>query len=168
MRYHGEIVESKQPPDRNFERARLAAEEEYRSFGNVRCPYFGEAVAFNAKGLEHVKFKSKRRLRERSDAFVRLRNLRLAPLVLKLSHTLQEKQTRRIFVEAKSKGRRWNAVKDCDYYGFIAILRDGNFTKRLKVVVRQIEGGEKHFWSVIPYWKSNKEIRMHSGNLEED
>lgn len=46
--------------DRNFERARLAAEEEYRSFGQVRCPYFGEAVAFHAKRLEHLKFKGKR------------------------------------------------------------------------------------------------------------
>lgn len=154
--------------DRNFERTRLAAEEEYRSIGEVRCPYFGESVAFNAKGLEHVKFKSKRRLRERSDAFVRFKNLRLAPVVLKLSNTLQEKHTRKVLVDAKSHGRRWRTLKDCDYYGFIAILRDGNFTKRLKVVVRQVEGGEKHFWSVIPYWKSNKQIKLHSGDMEED
>jgi hypothetical protein len=45
---------------------------------------------------------------------------------------------------------------------------DKNLEKRLKIVVREIEGGNKHFWSVIPFWKNNKELKMHSGNLEED
>lgn len=117
MRYDVGTVAKGKREDRNFERTCRLAEEGYRTYGDVRCPYFGDRVSFNAMGLEHVKFKSKRKVRERSDAFMRLKNLRLAPQILKLSHTLQEKQTRRIFVEVTSGGRTWRAMKECDYYG---------------------------------------------------
>jgi hypothetical protein len=50
----------------------------------------------------------------------------------------------------------------------VAIVKDGSYEKRLKIIVRQIEGGSRHFWSIIPYWKSNKEIKLHSGNMETD
>ena len=29
----------------------------YRSIGEIYCPYFKEKIIFNAKGLEHLKFK---------------------------------------------------------------------------------------------------------------
>ncbi len=155
--------------DGNFEKVRLVAEKYYSSIGSVKCPYFNnEEISFNAKGIEHVKFKSKRRVRERNDAFLRLKNLKLAPEILKISKTLQEKQVRNIFVEVKTNKRNENIMKECSYYGFIAIINDGGFEKRLKIIVKQVEGGQKHFWSIIPYWKSNKELKIHSGNMEED
>jgi len=47
-------------------------------------------------------------------------------------------------------------------------LNDSGLDKRFKIIVRQIEGGERHFWSIIPFWKNNKELKLHSGNLGED
>jgi hypothetical protein len=28
---------------------------------------------------------------------------------------------------------------------------------RIKLVIKEVIGGEKHFWSVIPFWKIDKE-----------
>ncbi len=45
--------------DRNqqfFEQAKQEAEAVYKSIGAVVCPYLKKKVAFNAKGLEHIKF----------------------------------------------------------------------------------------------------------------
>jgi hypothetical protein len=42
----------------DFERVRQEAEDRYATIGSVPCPYFdGEKVAFNAKGIRHLKFK---------------------------------------------------------------------------------------------------------------
>ncbi len=154
--------------DKNFNKVRMNAEKIYSGIGKVYCPYFKEEVSFNSRGLEHLKFKSKRKIRERKDSYIRLKNIELAPEIIKTSHTLQEKQQKRIFVEIKTNTRNDNILKNCEYYGFLAIITNGNFEKRLKIIVRQVEGGKKHFWSIIPYWKNNKEIKMHSGNMEED
>jgi len=45
---------------------------------------------------------------------------------------------------------------------------DNGRMKRFKIVVRQVEGGQKHFLSIIPGWKSNKELQLHAGDLEQD
>jgi len=42
----------------DFEKVRIDAEAFYTTIDKVRCPYFEEYIAFNAKGLRHLKFKS--------------------------------------------------------------------------------------------------------------
>jgi len=158
----------KNTEDDNFKKIRHKAEFVYKSIKNIKCPYFNEEILFNSRGLEHLKFKSKYKVRERKDAYIRLKNIHLAPKILTSSCTLQEKQTKKIFIEIKTNSRHEKVLKKFDYYGFISIVKDFNYEKRLKVVVRQVDGGQKHFWSIIPYWKSNKELKMYSGNLEED
>ncbi len=154
--------------DGNLEKIIKRAEQSYKSIGQVYCPYLKERVCFNDKGIKHIKFKSEGKARERKDQFMRLKNIHLAPLIIEKSHTLQETQEKKIFVNIKTNTRRERILKTATYYGFTAIIRDGNFSKRLKVVVRQIQGGNKHFWSIVPFWKNNKELKLHSGNLEED
>jgi len=46
-----------------FEKIRDQAEEFYKTIGQIYCPYFGAPVAFNAKGLRHLKFKSDQQAR---------------------------------------------------------------------------------------------------------
>ena len=75
--------------DQEFEKIKADAEKFYKTIGSVRCPYFNEAVNFNAEGLEHLKFKSWNRARERSDQFMRLKLIKLAPEIIRLSRTLQ-------------------------------------------------------------------------------
>ena len=58
-------------------------------------------------------------------------------------------------------------MKDVSYYEFIAVLD----SVRVKVIVKEVAGGEKHFWSVIPFWGIDKNTSrriLHSGDLEHD
>ena len=154
--------------DINLEKQKQKAEEIYKQIGRVHCPYFGEDVAFNSKGLKHIKFKSQGKARERKDQYMRLKNIYLAPEVLGKSATLQEFNVKKVFVKVKTNTREERVLKSVRFYGFTSILKDGNVSKRLKIIVREVEGGRKHFWSIVPFWQSNKELRLHSGNLEQD
>lgn len=73
----------------NFEEVKTAGVELYKSLGEVYCPYFQERVSFNAKGLEHLKFKNKNHARSREDQYIRFKLLHLAQKILELSKTVQ-------------------------------------------------------------------------------
>ena len=72
----------------DFELVKSEAEKFYAAIGSVRCPYLEGDVAFNAKGIRHLKFKSDQQARSRGEQYSRLKLLRLAPEVLKLSRTV--------------------------------------------------------------------------------
>jgi len=77
--------------------------------------------------------------------------LRILPKVvdiIKYSHTLQEYNEVKIFVRQKINSRWEKMFKTVRYFVFIALLVEQNF--RLKIVVKEIEGGQPFFWSVYP------------------
>ncbi|MFA6273438.1 MAG: hypothetical protein WC673_03050 [Candidatus Paceibacterota bacterium] len=151
---------------KDFGEVKVKAETFYKSVGEIHCPYFGELIAFNAKGLEHLKFKSRQRARALDDQYARFKLLRLAPEVLKKSHTLQGVWKTKRFETQKTNSRWEHIMKDVIFYEFIAVMEN----VRLKVIVKEMSGGEKHFWSVIPYWKidaANSRRILHTGNLED-
>lgn len=149
-----------------FESVRKSAEILYKSIGSIFCPYFQEKVHFNAEGLGHIKFKAWNRARSQRDQFMRLKLIRLAPEILKDSKTLQGIWETKRPIRRKRHGR-WEAVfTTVTYYEFIAVLEE----RRVKVIVKQIFGGEKSFWTMIPFWRIDKFNRriLHSGNPELD
>lgn len=151
----------------DFIKTKDEAEKLYETIGSVYCPYFQEKIVFNIKGLKHLKFRSDRQARPYRDQYPRLKLLRLAPEVIKKSHTIQGIwKVRR--PEAQKTNSRWEHVlKDVTYYEFIAVLE----SVRVKVIVKEVLGGEKHFWSVIPFWGIDKEAHkriLYSGNPEND
>lgn len=153
--------------EEEFAEIRDEAEKLYQTFGSVYCPYFGEHVSFNAKGLRHLKFKSDQQARSHKDQYPRLKLLLLAPEVLRKSHTVQGIWATRRFEEQKTKSRWNHVVKDVVFYEFIAVIE----SVRIKVIIKEVMGGEKHFWSIIPFWgidKENSRRILHSGNPEDD
>ena len=153
--------------DADFEVVRDEAERLYSSLGMVRCPYFNEEIACNAKGIRHLKFKTDQQARPRVDQYARLKLLRYVHEVLKLSRTVQGIWTTRQFELQKTHSRWERILKDVTFYEFIAVLEG----VRIKVIVKQVAGGEKHFWSVIPFWgidtATHRRI-LHSGNPARD
>ena len=150
-----------------FEQVKRDAERQYKDLGSVYCPYLKESVAFNAKGLEHLKFKGRGRARSREDQYVRLRSIRLAPKILSISHTLQGISQKAEFVSEKTKNRRESFAKSVTYYEFIAVIGSA----RVRIIVRSPDGEQKYFWSIIPFWKADKIMGkrlMHNGNPHED
>lgn len=153
--------------DKDFEKVKTAAEDFYQKIGDVRCPYFNEKIAFNAKGLRHLKFKSDQVARSRIEQYSRLKLLHLAPEILKLSRTLQGIWKTKRFEQQKTQGKWQYIAKHMIYYEFIAVID----TVRVKVIVKEVEGGEKHFWSIIPHWgidKNNSKRILHAGDPEHD
>lgn len=151
-----------------FERARSETETLYKTIKSIRCPYFKEEVAFNAKGIEHIKFKRIRQGRSHRDQYVRFRLISLAPRIIQDSHTLQGISRRNSLERVKTNNRWETAMRRATYYEFVAIIN----SYRVRVIVKEIEGGQgKYFWSIIPFWKMDKitgQRIMFSGKPETD
>lgn len=153
--------------EKDFDEVVRKTEESYATVGEVRCPYFGDKVAFNTAGLKHLKFKSNQVARPRSEQYARLKLLTFAPQVLSLSRTVQGIWETKHFERIRMHSRTDTILKPVSYYEFIAVLDN----VRVKVIVKQIESGQRFFWSIIPYWKidsANSRRVLHSGNPEHD
>lgn len=145
------------------------AEEYYKSIGDIYCPYLKRNVSFNAKGLDHIKFKEWEKARLASDQYLCLKFIKVTPEVIGNTNTLQEYKETRCFERQKINSRWEQRMVDVKYYGFVAIIKK----TRVKIIVKEIVGGNPYFWSVIPFWKSRKnpivgQIKkiFHEGDLE--
>lgn len=151
----------------DFNKIKDEAEKFYGSIGEIYCPYFQEKIVFNSKGLKHLKFKADQQARPAKDQYARLKLLCLVPEVLKKSHTIQGIWKIKRFEEQKTSGGWKHILREVVYYEFVAVVS----SVRLKIVVKEVIGGEKHFWSVIPFWsvdKKNSKRILHSGSLDPD
>lgn len=140
----------------NFKAVKIRAENFYKTFQEVYCPYFKGKIKFNSKGLEHIEFKSWRRPRHLDDQYFRFKFLKLAPQVIRFSHTLQGVCSKQIFERQHINSRWEKRLVSVYYYEFIAILDQ----IRVRVIIKQIQGGEKYFWSIIPFWKMDETAKL--------
>ncbi len=150
-----------------FKEVKSKAEIFYESIGQVYCPYLREKVSFDARGLQHLVFKERRKIRLPKDQYMRFKLLHAAPEILRFSHTLQGILETKRFIEVRVHSRTDTVLKQVTYYEFIAIIKN----RRLRIIVKQIDYGQKFFWSIVPYWGMNKETRnriLHDGIPEED
>jgi len=152
-----------------FQRVKQEAEDYYKTVNAVFCPYLKSKINFNAKGLDHIKMKSWNKSRLVSDQYLRLKFLKLVQEVLKNFGTLQEFHETKNFERIKDTGRWQSIMKPVVYYGFVAILNN----VKIKIIVKRVEGGQPYFWSVIPFWKTQRDEIFqkmkkvfHEGDLE--
>lgn len=153
--------------DEDFEKIRSEFESKYKAVKEVRCPYFEGPVVFNAMGLEHLKFMRKNHARPRNEQLLRMRLFPLAPEVINLSRTIQGITHTKHFENLRTNQRYEFTLLPVSYYEFVAILID----KRVRVVIKQVDGGPRFFWSIIPFWKvdrNNNRRKMGYGNPEVD
>ena len=138
---------------KSLKKMRKKARVLYKKIGEIYCPYLKENVAFTSEGFNHLRYRG---LKERHCKVqeTRYKLLHLAPEIIIKSGTLQEFETK-------------NNIK---FFGFIAIIRGW----KAKVIIRQVGNGKKHFWSIIPNWKTrvSKEgkniYKNHTGDLTKD
>ncbi len=116
------------------------AKDFFRKVKSVNCPAFPkEKIYFNSKGLSHLFYKGSRKVfgRPSKEAKIRVFLLPRAVKVLTLMPLAQEESCFNV------------QEKKIRYWAFEAVVDD----RRIKVIVRQIGRGKKHFWSVIPAWR---------------
>lgn len=152
--------------EEEFMKAKVTAESVYEKIGSVRCPILETTVAFNAKGLDHLKLKRWNHARERKDQWVRLKLLHLAPEVIRKSHTLQglkkENKLERIKINSRWEMHSINVI----YYEFISVIQGC----RIRIIVKKVGDGPAYFWSIVPFWKqaSDKKKQLFDGDPETD
>ncbi len=107
----------------------------------VRCPAFpGEKVVFNAKGINHLVYKGDRSRREQSRIQT---NIRLLPSAIKVLKAMVYPQEETSYLRVGVNYKFWT---------FEAVVDN----RRIKVIIRQVGNGKKHFWSVIPAWRKDR------------
>ena len=151
----------------NFDEVKLKGEELYKSLTDVHCPYFNDKVFFNAQGLQHLKFKRHGHARPRQAQYMRFKLLRLAPIILRNSKTLQGIWETKSFEKIRVHGRTDTIMREVTYYEFASVMEN----VRAKVIVKHVENGQRIFWSVIPFWgidKKTQKRKLHSGYPAED
>lgn len=106
----------------------------------VRSPAFGEEIVFNAKGINHLIYKSSRSRRDKARIVT---NIRLLPRAIHLLSSATFWQEENSYIKDTIIYKFW---------AFEAVVDD----RRIKVIVRQVGNGKKHFWSVIPAWRRDR------------
>jgi len=113
----------------------------FKQTKGISSPAFeGEKIHFNAKGINHLIYKGNRSRRDVDRIKTNIRLLPRAIKLLKLSTFWQEENQ---FTKDKITFIFW---------AFEAVIDD----RRIKVIVRQVGKGRKHFWSVIPAWRKDR------------
>jgi len=154
----------------NYDKIREDAHGFYQKIGAIRCHALNnEVVHFTAEGLNHLIYKSSRSERNRNDQITKFKLLSKAKTIIEITTTYQEYDESLTTVRRKRFKKIVQESATVKYWGFVAIIQ--NF--RVKVIVRQIGNGQRHFWSVIPAWLTNhyrdiKLISQAKGNLAED
>ena len=154
----------------NYEKIRENAYNFYQKIGTIRCLALNnELIHFTAEGFNHLIYKGKRHERIKNDQITKFKLLPRAKNLIGLTTTYQEYDESLTTIRKKRFKRTIEEATTVKYWGFVAIMQ--NF--RIKVIVRQISNGQKHFWSAIPAWITNhyrniKLISQAKGNLEED
>jgi hypothetical protein len=107
----------------------------------ITCPVFpNEKIILNAKGINHLIYKGNRSRRETERI---LTNIRLLPSAIKVLKFMAFAQEESFYIKDNITYRFWT---------FEAVVEE----RRIKVIVRQIGKGKKHFWSVIPAWRKDR------------
>lgn len=121
----------------------------------VSCPAFpNEKIVFNAKGINHLIYKGNRSRREKSRIET---NIHLLPRAIKILQLMAFPQEETSYSKEDTVYKFWT---------FEAVVD----SRRIKVIVRQVGKGQKHFWSVIPGWRKDRFgiLNAKKRNMEED
>ncbi len=113
----------------------------YQELDTVYSDALQDNIYFNSKGFNHITFKNPRNIRPITDQMNRLKLLESAIQLIKKANIYQE------YEEVTGLEN-----KNIKYWGIIAILNN----VKLKVIIRSIGNGQKHFWSVIPGYTTSE------------
>lgn len=124
------------------------AREFYGRIEGVLCPYLNTEVVFNAMGFHHLQFSSGSERKKQAQLY-KFSLLESVVEILQKSGTVQQYRQQLGAVGRKKGKSGMRDTKMITYWAFEGILGGDKSMKRVKVIVRQIGDGKKHFWSVM-------------------
>ena len=128
----------------------------YKDNKSVKSKILKENVIFNRYGWIHLSFDSRGHRRSSRNRRLRLNLFRYAHEVVRNSkHIIKETEGR-----IKSKRGKERSVK---YYEIASICNDGK--NHVTVIIRKIENGNSHFWSIRRTSTKTKKALKNEGLL---
>jgi len=125
----------------NHKTLKHQAQKFFKQHKSVTCPAFpNEKIVFNSKGLSHIFYKGSHKTSTRPEK-------ETATRITLLPHALKVLEQMPLIQEESSLTGSQGRV--CKYFAFEAVVDN----RRVKVIIRQVGNGNKHFWSVIPAWR---------------
>jgi hypothetical protein len=113
----------------NYNEKRIEAEEFYYSIGRIWCPALGRYIIFNRFGFRHL-------IQKYSGVRAKNEQIRRFALLVCVSSILQQKSMHIIFNERDGGVRFWAFL--WEHHG-----------KAMKLIIRQIDNGKMHFFSIF-------------------
>jgi hypothetical protein len=133
----------------NYAKKKRQAHDFYNTLGVVRCPALGnDLVHFTAEGFNHLVYKTAKKPRDIRVQMMKFDLLQKAKMLLEATTTFQEYEEEYRYIPVNRHGKFSHTNMLVRAWGFVAII----CSFRIKVVVRQVGNGKKHFYSVIPAW----------------
>lgn len=130
--------------DNNREKVIGKAKESYVRIGHIWCPALKDHIAFDDAGFHHLIWKN-RKHRSRTEQKRRFRLLPSAERVIaqtKLSIAYQERE---IMFLKKKYGEAKIEAAHASFWG----LKEERDDQTITVVIRQVDSGDKHFYSIF-------------------
>jgi hypothetical protein len=127
-----------------YKKARRKAEEIYARIGRVSCPALGESVDFNRVGFQHL-IQKRRKFRQKGEQKKRFALLQYVEDMLKNYHGEIAYEKRKISQHIRVNGKKV-IVGSAAHFWALTDQRDG---KTIKLIVRQLDGQGKHFFSIF-------------------
>lgn len=118
----------------SYKKQKLEARELYKKIKFVSCPAFdNQPVNFTRVGFDHLIWKG-RSERNRAEQVRRFQLLKYAKDIISNPNAT-------ILYRRENK----EGLSPADFWQFVEIIRG----RKIKVVIRQIDGGNKHFFSIM-------------------
>jgi hypothetical protein len=125
----------------NHDKLKKQARDFFDKNKQIKCPAFPkEKINFNSKGINHLFYKGARSERN-------IKEIETRVFLLPRVKTLLEKMP----IPQEEDWYEMGSTK-ISFWAFEGVVEG----RRIKVVVRQIGDGKKHFWSVIPFWRKTR------------
>jgi hypothetical protein len=134
----------------NYKAAKEKAKEFYGTIGTIFCRALDSNIVFNRTGFDHL-VQKERRMRPKSEQKRRFALLPFAKNIL---------ETHNGDITYKYRNYPQEKVGDTDttHMHFWALTARQN-EKLIKIVIRQLDGGEKHFFSIFEVNKKSTRKR---------
>ena len=138
-----------------YEKKRRDARRIYNASPSVRSPYFNAYVFLGPEGFEHLQRSS---LGERKTD-EQLRRFTLLPYAIRLIETATTVQEYRVAPSLRQRfgGNKAKPAVAVQWWGFVATFVENHV--KIRVIIRKIGTGPLHLYSLMPYWRGNRNQR---------
>lgn len=129
--------------EETYKESREKARKLYRDIQHVWSPIFGENILFTSVGFQHLTRKNGFP-RSKSEQKRRFALIPLAEEIVKNPNATVSRNTRVVDRRIESHGSKKSMSAEADFW----IITERRDDDKIIVVIRQLNGGNKHFFSI--------------------